>query len=88
MSRDLIRMSDEEIHAFLQEQRTLQIATMRSPKRLSTYSGMTGLPVLSRQVKDIVNYGESRLKVGQSSAMTTKLSGVLARSSGNVTMAP
>ena len=28
MSRDLIRMSDEEIHAFLQEQRTLQIATI------------------------------------------------------------
>ena len=28
MSRDLIRMSDEEIRAFLQEQRTLQIATI------------------------------------------------------------
>ena len=26
--RDLIRMSDEEIHAFFQEQRTLQIATI------------------------------------------------------------
>lgn len=26
--RDLIRMSDEEIHAFLEEQRTLQVATI------------------------------------------------------------
>jgi PPOX class probable F420-dependent enzyme len=26
--RDLIRMNDEEIHAFLQEQRTLQVATI------------------------------------------------------------
>src|SRR5438105_15386781 len=26
--RDLIRMTDEEIHAFLEEQRTLQVATI------------------------------------------------------------